>query len=1057
MNIAEFSIKKNVITLVLTVLMVVAGLSSFDQLSRLEDPEFTIKDAVINTPYVGASAKEVEEEVTDVIERAVQELGQLEKVESRSSRNLSVVKVTIKDKYDKSTLPQVWDELRRKVNDYQRFLPPGAGPSLVNDDFGDVYGIYMAITGEGYSYKELKDFAKFLRRELLQAKDVKKIVFYGDIPEVIYVEMSRQKMAELGITQQEIYDSLRAKNLVQDAGRIHLGEENIAVHPGGEFQSEKQFGDLLIGETGTGRIIYLKDVAEIKRGYQDPPNFLMRFDGKPAVGLGISTVQGGNVVSMGESLEKKFKELTPRIPMGMNLEVISLQSRSVTESINGFLVSLAQAVFIVVIVLLFFMGLRSGLIIGTILFITICGTFIFMGMWNVTLERISLGALIIALGMLVDNAIVVTDGMRVRIQQGMNAIQAAKEVVGQTSIPLLGATIVAVIAFASIGTSEDSTGEYCRTLFQVILISLMLSWLTAVTVTPLFCKLFLKPNKKKEGEAEKDPYAGKMYQVYKAFLKTCLKFRVVTVGVVISLFIISLIGFRFVDQSFFPNSTRNQFFVDFWLPEGTHIEATSDALKKAEAFLAKQEGVEDLTTMIGGGQVRFLLTYTPENPYSSYAQIIITVDDPKKIKTLMPIVGNGLTQLLPDAIINVKEFLLGPGDGGKIQFRIMGPDHDRLRQLAEIAKTVLYEDGGAQGIRDEWRNKVKVVRPQLAEAQASRAGIQRTDIASKLKSSFDGLKTGVYREDDELLDIVARAPASERDNKDNLQDLDIWSSTASKMIPMRQVVSEYPVEYEDANIWRRSRIPMIRIHADPKGEMATELLKRVKPKIEESLGVDTVQAVGKEVASEAWTSKTLPIIYKNQMPLKGLPGYSFGWDGEAEDSSKAQAALSSTLPIFASLMVLIIICLFNSLKQPLIICLCVPLAIIGVTAGLLLFKQPFGFMALLGLLSLSGMLIKNAIVLIDQIDMEIKGGKALLDAVVDSGVSRLNPVLMAAATTILGMVPLLKDAFFVSMAVTIMFGLGFATILTLVFVPVLYTFFFGTKNKDKNESVVEID
>ncbi len=1053
MNIAELSIKKSVITLTLTLVMLFVGMSAFDQLSRLEDPEFTIKDAVVMTPYVGASAKEVEEEVTDVIERAVQELGQLEKVESRSSRNSSIVKVTIKDKYDKQTLPQVWDELRRKVNDYQRFLPPGAGPSMVNDDFGDVYGVFLAITGEGYSYKELRDFAKFLRLELLQATDVKKIVFYGDIPEVIYVEMSRQKMSELGITQEKIYSALEAKNLVENSGSIHLGEEFIPIQPSGEFTSEKQFGDLLIGRSSTDRLIYLKDVADVKRGYKDPPDTIMRFDGKPAVGLGISSVLGGNVVTMGESLKKKFKEMEAQIPVGMNLGIISLQSESVTQSINGFLVNLGQAVLIVVVVLLFFMGLRSGLIIGAVLFLTICGTFIFMNAWNVTLERISLGALIIALGMLVDNAIVVTDGMRVKMEQGMKALQAAKEVVGQTAVPLLGATVVAVTAFAAIGTSQDSTGEYCRTLFQVILISLMLSWVTAVTITPLFCKMFLKTKKVEEGAVVKDPYAGAMFKIYKKFLCLCLKFRMLTVGVVVGLFVISLMGFGHVDQSFFPNSSRNQFYVDFWFPEGMHIKNTTENLKKAENYFLKQEGVEHVTTTVGGSQLRFLLTYTPENPYSSFGQIIVTMDDYKRIDLILPQVNEDLKKILPEAVLNVKKFALGPGDGGKIQLRIMGPNHEHLRVLSEKAKNVFYEDGGAQGVRDEWRQKVKVIEPQISEAPASRAGIQRPDVAKKIKSSFEGYKTGVYRENDDLLDIVARAPDAERKNVDNLNDLDIWSPTAQTMIPIRQVVSDFKVGYEDANIWRRARTPMIRIHADPSYGLPSELLARVKPKIEEALGVDVEKVLGQPLKSGVkLESTTLPIIYKDQMPLKGLPGYSLGWDGEAEDSSKAGAALAANLPIFGGIMVLIVICLFNAIRQPLIIWLCVPLAIIGVTAGLLLFKQPFGFMALLGLLSLSGMLIKNAIVLIDQINMDIKEGKQPLNAVIDSGVSRLNPVLMAAATTILGMIPLLKDPFFVSMAVTIMFGLGFATILTLVFVPVLYTLFFKIKYEETKVS-----
>lgn len=1050
MNIAEFSIRKNVITLVFIVLMLAGGILSYGNLSRLEDPEFTIKEAIVLTPYPGASSHEVEEEVSNVLEKAVQELGQLDYVRSQSKRGFSTLKVIIKDQYDKVSLPQVWDELRRKINDAQIKLPPGAGPSIVNDDFGDVYGIFLTLSGEGYSYKELKDTAEFLRKELLLAQDVKKIVFYGIQPEVVYVEISRSRMSEIGITYDQIYSALRAKNLVADAGWLKLGPEFIPINPTGEFTSEQQFGDLLISGEGSDRLIFLKDVATIKRDYKDPPDNIIRNNGKPAIGIGISTLSGGNVVNMGNAIEKRLQELLPQIPIGMELGVIALQSKAVAEAISGFVKNLIAAVVIVVVVLLLFMGLRSGLIIGFILFLTICGSFIFMDMWQVTLERISLGALIIALGMLVDNAIVVTDGIKVKMEKGTPALKAAMEVVGQTATPLFAATVVAVMAFAAIGLSDDSTGEFCRSLFQVILISLMLSWVTAVTVTPLICKMFLLPKKAKTPSTDKpskDPYGGKFYQLYRNLLCTCIRLRGLTMAIVIGLFCLALYGFRYVDNSFFPTSTRAQFFIDFWLPEGTHINTVSEKLKKAEAYLIAQEEVTDVATEIGGGQLRFLLTYTPESASWSFGQIIVSVNDYKSIDSILPKVQEELTDLLPNVVVNCRKFLLGPGDGGKIQIRITGPDYTEVRKLAKKAKAVLYQDGGAIGIRDDWREKVKVIRPQMSEAQARRTGITRPDLAKTLQESFIGTKTGIYREVDDLINIVSRPPAIERLDADNLNQLDIWSPAAEKMIPIRQVVSEFKTEYEDANIWRRNRVPTLTIHADPKEGLASNLLARIKPKVEQAVQVDVAQVLGKTFGPNEdpfgnFDDKTLPIVYKNKMPLIGKPGYYLGWDGEAEDSAKAQAALAGSIPMFVVLMVLIVICLFNAFRQPLIIWLCVPLALIGVSAGLLLTNQPFGFMSLLGLLSLSGMLIKNAIVLIDQIDLEIREGKDPLQAIMDSGVGRLRPVAMAALTTMLGMLPLFTDAFFVAMAVTIVFGLGFATVLTLVVVPTLYAIFF---------------
>ncbi len=1055
MNLGELSIKKSVITVTLTLVLLVAGTISFLNLSRLEDPEFTIKDALITTPYPGASAEEVEKEVTNVIEKAVQELGQLKRIESFSQRGLSIVKATIQDKYDKNSLPQIWDELRRKVNDNQVQLPPEAGPSIVNDDFGDVYGVFIAISGEGYTYAELKDFVDLLRRELLLVRDVKKIILYGVQPEAVYVEMSRPKMAALGISQDEIYSALREKNLPADSGRLELGSEYIPINPTGEFTSEEQFGDLLISskDGASDRLVYLKDVATVRRGYVDPPKTLLRFDGKPAIGLAISTRLGGNVATMGQAIEKRLKQLLPQAPLGMEIGIISDQSAAVTTAINGFMINLIEAVIIVVVVLLIFMGLRSGLIIGFILYLTIAGTFLVMGYYGIILERISLGALIIALGMLVDNAIVIVEGMKVKMEQGTEALEAAKEIVGQNSMPLLGATVVAILAFAAIGTSNDSTGEYCRSLFTVILISLGLSWLTAVTTTPLLCKWFVKGKPKGTGDRiTVDPYGGKFFQIYRGLLKYCIRFRWFTVAVVVVMFVLSLLGFGFVKNMFFPNSTRPQFFVDIRFRQGSHIDDNEKQIAKAEKYLTGLDGITHVTSAVGGGEPRFLLTYAPNRNSSSFTVIFVDVDDYRKIGEIIPKVQQHLEEMLPGAIVNVRKFLLGPGEGGKIQLRVNGPDPTVLRQLAAKVKAILEADPGVQAVWDEWREKEKVVRPQLAEAQARQLGITRPNLARAIEERFQGTQTGVYRDkstfEPQLLPIIARAPKEERGNVDTLRELQIWSPPAQRMIPIGQVLKGFDTETEDATIGRWNRTTMLKIHADPKpGVLVSEIMPRVKPEIEKALKVDLALYYDKEYGDdeepfEDYDANTIPIKELDQIPLKDMAGYFIAWGGEQEDSARAQKSLYNSMIIFAGIMVLVVIFLFNAIRQPLIIWLTVPLSLIGVTIGLLLFKQPFGFMALLGLLSLSGMLIKNAIVLINQIDLEIGEGKERFLAVVDSGVSRLRPVAMAALTTILGMIPLLQDAFFISMAVTIMCGLAFATLLTLIVVPVIYTIFF---------------
>ena len=1006
MNLAEFAIRNRTVTLVLTFVLLGGGLASYQGMSRLEDPEFTIKDALVITPYPGASAAEVEEEVSDELELAVQQLGQLDEVESKSDRGLSTLTVSIKKKYDRESLPQVWDELRRRVGDAQKDLPPGAGPSLVVDDYGDVYGVFVAVYGDEYSYAELKDYVDLLRREFLVVQDVAKIETFGERPEVVYVELSRDRMSQLGIPTSAIIDDLQQKNLVADSGRVQVGREFIAIEPTGAITSVEQFESLLISG-GSERQIYLRDVATVRRGYVEPPTNLVRYDGKAAIALGISTVSGGNVVSMGEALRTRALELEGQRPMGIEFGIISLQSEAVAKAIRGFVSSLVQAVVIVIVVLLLFMGVRSGLLIGFVLVLTIAGSFIFLSPMGVALERISLGALIIALGMLVDNAIVVVDGMLTRIQSGKGAAEAASEVVSQSALPLLGATVVAILAFAAIGTSDDSTGEFCRSLYQVVLVSLSLSWVTAVTVTPLLGVMFLKAPE--GGAPAKDPYGGRFYQAYEAILRGCIRLRWLTMGAVVGLFAVALWGFGYVDQSFFPSSTRPQFLVDLWLPQGTHIDETVREAESIEEYLLAQEGVTHATSLLGQGGLRFLLTYTPEKLNSAYAQFLVDVDDYRKIDAMAPAIERYLEEQYPHALAYVSKFQLGPGSTGKIQARLTGSDPDLLRKLASRIEGIMHDDPNAKSIRTDWRQRVKVVRPQLAEEEANLNGIRRTDVAKALLEGFEGATVGVYREGDDLLPIVLRAEERERTDVASMRNLQIWSPAAEAMIPLRQVVSGFETAFEDEIIIRLDRKRTLTVFCDPKRGPASQLFARLRPQIE---------------------AIELP------------PAYTLEWGGEYEDSAEAQAGLAASLPVFLLLMVLVVIGLFNSLRQPLIIWLCVPLALIGVTAGLLVTQQPFGFMALLGFLSLSGMLIKNAVVLIDEINLQAGGDKDLLSAIVDSATSRLRPVAMAALTTALGMIPLLPDAFFVSMAVTIIAGLLFATVLTMVVVPVLYAILF---------------
>ena len=1009
MNIAQLSIEKKTITVVITVLLLFGGIKSYMGLGRLEDPEFTIKSAKVITYYPGATAMEVAEEVTDPLEISIQKMGQVRRVESLSMPGFSSIEVEIKKHHMAPELPQIWDELRRKVGDVQDQLPPGTSTSLVWDDFGDVYGIFYAIYGDGYTEKEIYEYAKMLRRELLLVQDVADVSLFGVRDERIYLEISRGRISQLGISPELIYASLSGQNMVVPAGNIQVGRQYVRIFPTGELTSVEDIGDIaLLAGDGSTRL-FIKDIATIRRGYVDPPNVVVRFKGMPAVGLGISTIEGGNVVVMGQAISKRLKELQAETPIGMEIGIISHQADTVVTSINSFVISLIEAIAIVVGVLVFVMGFRSGILIGVILLLTVLSTFILMDMNGVMLERISLGALIIALGMLVDNAIVVVEGILINAQKGMSKKDGAIAIVKQTMWPLFGATVVAVLAFAAIGASPDSTGEYCRSLYQVILYSLMLSWVLAITTTPLAGVSFLRV-KKLEGDT--DPYGGRLFQTYKGLLVFCIRKRYFTIAVLAGLLVLSIYGFGFVDKSFFPDSTRPQFMLHFWMPQGTHINETEKNIASIENYLLEQEDVTDITSVIGQGAMRFLLTYTPEEPNPAYGLVLVSVKDYRIIQTLMERIQKHLTEKYPDAQVFCRRFMLGPGDANKIQVRLRGTDPDVLRELSDQVEKIMQEQPEAVDINTDWRQRVPLLRPIISETAARNAGLTRQQIALTLQTVTKGITVGQYREGDELIPIVFRSPESERDDVRELDNIQIYNPIARGFIPIRQVVTEIKTVSENQIIRRRNRLPTLTVRCDPKSGPASLVFEKLKPKID---------------------AISIP------------QGYSLEWGGEYENSAEAQQGLSAQLPTIFLFMVLVVIILFNSIKKPLIIFLTVPLAIIGVTVGLLIMKQPFGFMALLGFLSLTGMLIKNSIVLIDEINMQIASGKDPFNAIVDSGVSRVRPVSMAAMTTVLGMIPLLTDAFFVAMAVTVMFGLAFATVLTLLVIPVLYTVFFRIK------------
>jgi multidrug efflux pump subunit AcrB len=1008
MNIAAYTLRKRTIAWLACLVLLGGGYLAYQQLGRFEDPEFVIREAVIVTPYPGALPAQVAEEVTDAIEGAVQQMQEVKEITSLSTAGQSRVKVEIDMRFagTKDDLEQVWDKLRRKVADAQRQLPPGAGPSLVNDDFGDVYALFFAVTGDGYGLEQIRDYVERLERELLLVPGVARVATLGAPQDAIFVEIGAAKTAQLGIGLEQIARTLRERNLIVAAGDLRVGPQRLAISPTGQVDSVEAIGNIVLAGQGGDRVIYLREVATIIRGVVEPPRALMRFDGQPAIGLGISNISGGNVVAMGDAVRARLADLEAQRPVGMELNVVSYQSDAVRAAVDGFVANLVAAVVIVVLVLVLFMGLRSGLIVGAVLLLTVAGTLIAMYLDGIAMQRISLGALIIALGMLVDNAIVVTDGILGRLQRGEEATKAAKEVVQATQWPLLGGTAVGILAFSAIGLSPTDMGEYAGSLFWVILYSMLLSWLFAVTLTPLFCVTLLKVKPQGAGGAEPGP----LLRGYRETLMTLLRHRLGTGLALLALLFASVIGFGHVPPGFMPESARPQFVVDLFLPQGTAIEVTAAELAKAQAHVSGKAGVTHVTSFIGQGGLRFMLTYAPEDPNSSYGQLLVDVADASQIAALVADLQAELEARHPDAAVKVWKFMLGRGGGKKIEAAFRGPDPGVLRGLADEAKAVMAGDPEALAIQDDWREKVPVVRPEVDAVAAERAGVDPTQIAAALNRAFTGTQVGVYREGDTLVPIVSRAPLAERVSADQLDNVQVYSPIAERYLPVGQLVRGVAVEWVDAMIRRVDRFPTIKAQSDPPpGELPGPLLERLRP------GIEAV---------------ALP------------PGYAMEWQGEDKASREANEGLALSAPYGFAAMVLAVVVMFNALRQPLVIWLTVPLAIIGVTLGLLFFRVPFEFMAILGFLSLIGMLVKNSIVLVDQADAERRDGKAGLAAVLDASVSRARPVFLGALTTILGVAPLLFDPFFKSMAVTIMFGLAFATALTLVVVPLLYAALF---------------
>ncbi|GHE87644.1 efflux RND transporter permease subunit [Thalassotalea profundi] len=1013
MDIARYSIKNPVNIWLMIVVLLIGGLIALTNIGRLEDPAFTIKQVQVVTQYPGASAEKVEREISEPLEIAIQQMSQLYRLESISKPGVSEITVEVKSTYDSKVLPQIWDELRKRLGDASVSLPTGSQQPVVYDDFGDVYGMYYALTASDFSPQELREFARIIRRELLVTDGVAKVQVTGVQQEQIVAYFNPYQISGLGISFPEL-TNLLAENLKPfNGGRVQVEGKKVRIIIESSADRLEEIYNLSLVVPGTTRSIKIRDIAELKIEPVDVQQILVRYQGQEAITLAVSALDDVNIVNVGKSVKSKVDELLTKLPAGITLAPIYDQASLVEESVDGFIDNLILSVTVVTITLCLFMGWRSGVVVGSVLLVTVIGTVLIMWLMGIQLQRISLGAMVIAMGMLVDNAIVVAEGMMLRMRQGKSATEAASFIVKRTQWPLLGATIIGIAAFSGIGLSDDATGEFLYSLFAVVLVSLMLSWILATTVVPLFGKYFYQVGETTEQEEKHNAF----YRGYISILKLALKFRWLSIA---SLFIITFIAyasFGMVKQGFFPASNAPLFFVHYWGPQSQDIRETTLEVKRAEHLILQQEEVEAVSTFIGRGADRFTLTYAAQQPNESYGFFLIQTHSRDQIPALISKLNDKFKHLDLSANYYAERMQFGPGGGAKLAARFSGPDSEVLRQLALQAEDILIADGNLQDIRHNWRSKGFAMNTHYDAFSAGIAGVSRNDFSQSIQYATNGLVLGNVVDGDYIYAIKAKMSSMSNSEVEAIENNQVWSSSQKTYVPFQQISNGVELINEETQIHRRNRLRTITIFAEPGvNETAGSAFSRIQPQIE---------------------AISLP------------DGYKLEWGGEYEASADAQKALGTGLPAGFLVMFLVSVLLFGRVRQPLIIWLTVPMAVVGVVAGLLATDMPFGFMSLLGFLSLFGMLIKNAIVLIEEIDLQIEEGRTKKIAIITASISRLRPVALAAITTILGMAPLLFDPFFADMSVTIMGGLAFATILTMIAVPLLYSILFKVSYRIK--------
>ncbi len=1020
MSVTRAAIEKNRITFVILGVLVVAGIQAYLGMPQSEDPGFIIRTAMVQTIFPGASPERVEQLVTDKLEKAIQEIPQLESVTSQSKTGVSIIMVNILESYKE--MRPIWDDLRRKVDRVASELPEGIRGPFVNDEFGDVFGTIVTITGDGFSYAELKEIADEVRDELLLISEVAKVEIYGDQDERVFVEYNNARLAELGLSPAQLRNILGSRNIINPGGDIRTPFEEIVFEPTGNFESIEELSRSLITLPGRDELLYLQDVATVRRGYIDPPRTKMRANGEPGLALAISLREGGNILDLGEAVTATIERVSAEYPIGVDFDFLVRQAAAVEKKVKDFVGNLVQAVAIVLLVMLLTLGVRTGLVVASLIPMAIISSFIFMSLFDIGINQMSLAALIIALGLLVDNAIVMSESIMVQIGEGVAKVEAAVRSAAELRIPLLTSSLTTAAAFLPIALAKSTTGEYTKALFQVVTITLLCSWVLSLTMIPLLCVLFLKIKQK---AAEEGTFDTPFYARYRQALLLALRRPLPTLVLVGLVFFGALKLFGLVPVIFFPPNERATLQAELRLPTGSPLAATEELVRQVEAFIQSEllispqrvadgePGVVNFSSFLGEGAPRFILSSSPEPDSPEYAFVLINT-------TTREYVDEAVAQLrkfcadFPGLKAKIDPLPLGPPAANPVEVRIAGRDEDLVFELVDRVKQKLTELPGTRGIADNWGARSKKILVRIDEARAQRAGVTNQDVALSLQTVFSGFTTTEYRENDKVIPVTLRSEHALAGGHRHVGSLNVFSQTTGRSVPLEQV-AEIELAWQPSKIRRRNRLKTVTVESDLEpGYTANQINQGLEPWLEQE--------------SSGW-------------PL----GYSWELGGEGEESAKANASIMEQLPIAGLIIVLLLVTQFNSLRRPAIILITIPLGVIGVAVGLVVMRSYIGFMTLLGIISLAGIVINNAIVLLDRISIEIEeNGLSPQLAVVESAQRRLRPILLTTVTTLGGLIPLYLGGgpMYQPMAVAIMWGLVFATALTLGVVPVLYALFF---------------